>query len=94
MHCPGQCGTLLLQLSAAQQPWQASPATTPPHNTSTAAALFHLQGAIPKISDLPAPWGPKPFKAPPEEDLLKGGYLPPRFPEGWSPLTDVDATAA
>lgn len=54
----------------------------------------HPQGSIPKISDLPAPWGPKPFKAPPEQELLTSGYLPPRFPEGWSPLNDVDVGAA
>lgn len=48
----------------------------------------HLQGAIPKISDLPAPWGDKPYSAPPAEELTSSGYLPASFPEGWSPLKD------
>lgn len=53
-----------------------------------------LQGEIPRISDLPAPWGDKPYTAPPAEELTSSGYLPARFPEGWSPLSDVEAAAA
>lgn len=47
------------------------------------------QGDIPKISDLPAPWGPKPYVPPPEQDLISTGYLPAKYPESSSPLTDL-----
>ena len=43
------------------------------------------KGEIPKINDLPAPWGPKPFVAPPAEELARGGYLPAAYPAGSSP---------
>lgn len=52
------------------------------------------QGAIPKISDLPAPWGDEPYTAPEPEQLTSWGYLPARYPEGWTPLADTDAAAA
>ncbi|KAI7845176.1 hypothetical protein COHA_001221 [Chlorella ohadii] len=69
-------------------------ATAEHKDPDQAVADARAKGSIPKISDLPAPWGPKPFKAPPEQELLTSGYLPPRFPEGWSPLNDVDVGAA
>lgn len=47
------------------------------------------RGEIPKINDLPAPWGPKPYIQPPEEDLLRSGYLPARYPPTSSPLIDA-----
>jgi len=47
------------------------------------------KGEIPKISDLPAPWGPKPYIAPPEQQLVQSGYLPAKYPEGSSPLVDA-----
>ena len=52
-----------------------------------------LQGAIPKISDLPAPWGTKPATPAEPEQLASWGYLPARYPQGWTPLKDVDAAA-
>lgn len=62
-----------------------------PRLPSTTPALHPTlkQGAIPKISDLPAPWGDKPYTAPPAEELAASGYLPARYPEAWSPLKDV-----
>ncbi|KAL4852662.1 hypothetical protein ACK3TF_006252 [Chlorella vulgaris] len=48
-------------------------------------------GEIPKISDLPAPWGTQPSPHIPDEELTRAGYLPPRFPGTFSPLTDVVA---
>lgn len=44
------------------------------------------KGEIPKINDLPAPWGPKPYVAPPRDELVKQGYLPAIYPETSSPL--------
>ena len=52
------------------------------------------KGDIPRISDLPAPWGPKPFTPPPEQELVKSGYLPARYPAGWSPLVDATEGAS
>lgn len=66
----------------------------PPTHPPTPAVPTPPQGSIPKISDLPAPWGPKPFTPAPAEELVTSGYLPPTYPEGWSPLTDVDVGAA
>jgi hypothetical protein len=45
------------------------------------------KGEIPKINDLPAPWGPKPHVAPPAEELAH--HLPPNYPQHFSPLVDV-----
>ena len=47
------------------------------------------KGVIPKINDLPAPWGPKAYAAPPAEELARGGYLPAAYPGGSSPLVDA-----
>ena len=47
------------------------------------------KGEIPKINDLPAPWGPKPYVAPPSEQLMRTGYLPAQYPQGSSPLVDA-----
>lgn len=63
----------------------------PPPPPLSPSCTLPPQGEIPKISDLPAPWGPKPLEAPPQEELAKAGYLPPRYPEEWSPLKDVNA---
>jgi hypothetical protein len=52
------------------------------------------KGEIPKINDLPAPWGPKPFVPPPAEELVKAGYLPAKYPEGSSPLVNNGAAVA
>lgn len=49
------------------------------------------QGTIPKISDLPAPWGNKPSPIIPEEELTRAGYLPAKYPQGFNPLTDIAA---
>jgi hypothetical protein len=46
------------------------------------------KGDIPKINDLPAPWGPKPYVAS-EEELVSSGYWPAKYAEGYSPLKDV-----
>lgn len=46
-------------------------------------------GDIPKINDLPAPWGPKQFVPPPKDELLEAGYLPPKYPSESSPLVDM-----
>jgi hypothetical protein len=53
-----------------------------------------VQGAIPKISVLPAPWGDKPYTAPADETLTSWGYLPAKYPDGFSPLSDQDVAAA
>ena len=50
-----------------------------------------LQGEIPKISDLPAPWGNQPSPVIPDEDLARVGYLPAKYPQGFSPLHDIAA---
>ena len=47
------------------------------------------KGEIPKINDLPAPWGPKPYEAPPREELVQNGYLPAVYPEESSPLVTI-----
>jgi hypothetical protein len=44
------------------------------------------KGDIPRINDLPAPWGPKPYDPPPTEDLIRDGYLPATYPANSSPL--------
>lgn len=49
------------------------------------------KGEIPKISDLPAPWGDKPYAAPPREELVSTGYVPPIYPPGSNPLKNVSA---
>eukprot|EP00890_Picochlorum_soloecismus_P000101 jgi/Picsp_1/1091/NSC_04574-R1_---NA--- len=46
-------------------------------------------GEIPRISDLPAPWGPKKYEQPSYEDLVQEGYLPAKYPSESSPLLDV-----
>jgi len=51
------------------------------------------KGEIPKINDLPAPWGPKPFVPPPTEELVEAGYLPAKYPKESSPLVDSGAGA-
>jgi hypothetical protein len=51
------------------------------------------KGEIPKINDLPAPWGPKPFVQPPAKELVKAGYLPAKYPEGSSPLVNTKSSA-
>ncbi|KAL4435025.1 hypothetical protein ABPG77_003850 [Micractinium sp. CCAP 211/92] len=65
-------------------------ATAEQKNPDQAVADARARGEIPKISDLPAPWGPQPLVQPPREELDKAGYLPPRYPEEWSPLKDVN----
>ncbi len=50
-----------------------------------------MQGSIPKISDLPAPWGNQPTPVIPEEELISAGYLPAKYPLESTPLTDVVA---
>ena len=47
------------------------------------------KGEIPKISDLPAPWGTKPGDPAPAEQLVSSGYLPATYPHGWTPLVDA-----
>ena len=47
------------------------------------------KGEIPKIADLPAPWGPRPSPPVAEEALLHIGYLPPHYPASSSPLNDM-----
>ena len=56
--------------------------------------LVLVQGSIPKISDLPAPWGDKPYTAPADDALTSWGYLPAKYPTSFSPLTDQDVAAA
>jgi len=58
-------------------------------NPERAVQDGRAQGEIPKISDLPAPWGPKPYVPPPEQELITNGYLPAKYPESSSPLTDL-----
>ena len=64
------------------------------HCTALHCTALHctaLQGTIPKIVDLPTPWGNKPYTAPPDEALASSGYLPAKYGQGYSPLTDVSA---
>ncbi|GAB4822205.1 hypothetical protein N2152v2_009251 [Parachlorella kessleri] len=42
-------------------------------------------GEIPKLEDLPAPWGPKPYQPTPQDGKV------PKYPEGFSPLVDTAA---
>lgn len=50
-----------------------------------ASTYFPVQGEIPILSDLPAPWGPKPY-VPNEADAA---LAPAKFPAGFSPLKDT-----
>ena len=52
------------------------------------------KGEIPRIDELPAPWGDKPYVAPPAEELVSLGYLPAQYPPASSPLVDGGAPAA
>lgn len=47
------------------------------------------RGDIPKIDDLPAPWGPKKHEEPPREELMSSGYIPATYPEGSAPMVDA-----
>lgn len=49
------------------------------------------QGEIPRIHDLPPPWGKQPMPEISEKDLRQMGYQPAKYPEGFSPLSDVAA---
>eukprot|EP00887_Chlorella_sp_A99_P006192 scaffold3.g6192.t1 len=49
------------------------------------------RGEIPRINELPAPWGPKPSPQLSEAELLASGHLPPKYPDGSSPLVDAAA---
>jgi hypothetical protein len=51
--------------------------------------ILHVQGEIPQLSELPAPWGPKPYEAT-EEDAANA---PAQFPEGFLPLKDMAGPA-
>ena len=42
-------------------------------------------GEIPKLEDLPAPWGPKPYQPTPQDGFV------PKYPEGFNPLVDIAA---
>ncbi|KAL4458174.1 hypothetical protein ABPG75_013039 [Micractinium tetrahymenae] len=70
---------------------QRAAASAEQKNPEQAVADARAKGEIPRISDLPAPWGPKPLEPPSQDELAKAGYLPPRYPEAWSPLKDVNA---
>ncbi|KAK9824177.1 hypothetical protein WJX72_008336 [[Myrmecia] bisecta] len=75
------------------------PATPPPPGVATvrAAALSEgkdpdkavkegrTKGEIPNITDLPAPWGPKPYTAPPPGSDALLAYQPPNYPATSSP---------
>lgn len=43
------------------------------------------QGEIPKINDMPAPWGPKPYTPTAEESFI------PKYPQSFNPLVDTTA---
>ncbi|PSC71288.1 peptidylprolyl isomerase [Micractinium conductrix] len=58
-------------------------------NPDDVVADARSTGQIPKISDLPAPWGPKPQPEQDERELMAAGYLPARYPPESSPLNDV-----
>ncbi len=51
------------------------------------AVFDYVQGEIPSIKDLTAPWGPKPYKAS-LADLEANGYLPPEYLD--SPLSPLE----
>lgn len=67
---------------------QKAAATAEQGDPDSAVADARARGDIPKISDLPTPWGPKPYVPPPTEELIAAGYLPPQYPESSSPLVD------
>lgn len=48
-----------------------------------------LQGEIPTLTELSAPWGPKPYKAT-EADAARA---PAKFAADFSPLKDITSTA-
>jgi hypothetical protein len=62
--------------------------------TATEAPLLahrRAQGEIPRIHDLPPPWGKQPMPEIPEQELRQMGYQPAKYPEGFSPLNDMAA---
>ena len=44
-----------------------------------------VQGEIPTLTELPAPWGPKPYVA----SAAEAAHGPAIYPEGFSPLNDT-----
>ncbi len=44
-----------------------------------------LQGEIPALTDLPAPWGPKPYVA----SVTDAAHAPAKYPKEFSPLDDT-----
>jgi hypothetical protein len=48
-----------------------------------------MKGEIPQINQLSKPWGPKPYVAPTQEQLMEQGYASAMYPEGFDPLVDV-----
>ena len=44
-----------------------------------------LQGEIPALSELPSPWGPKPYVRTEGDKML----APARFPTAFNPLSDT-----
>lgn len=65
---------------------QKAAASAEQKNPEAAVADARARGEIPKINELPAPWGPKPFQAPPAKELVSSGYLPAQYPASSSPL--------
>ncbi len=48
-----------------------------------------MKGEIPQINQLSKPWGPKPYVAPTQEQLMEQGYASAMYPEEFDPLVDV-----
>lgn len=59
-----------------------------------AVADARRNGEIPRINQLAAPWGPKPYMAPSAEQLVEMGYAPVTYPAGFSPSLDRNASAS
>lgn len=70
---------------------QQAAAAAEQKNVAEAVQDARARGEIPKISELPAPWGPVHADPAPREALVGAGYYPPTYPTGSSPLVDSSA---
>lgn len=68
---------------------QKAAATAEKKDPDTAVSDARKRGEIPQLKDLPAPWGPKEYVAPPREVLMEQGYVPVEYSKDYSPLIDV-----
>ena len=59
-------------------------------NADRAVKNARAKGEIPSLKELPQPWGPLPATEEWTPGLPRGGYVPPSYPQGYSPLIDID----